>query len=73
MMLAMVASGETTGNIDAALDHVAQDQQRSLDAWVKAVVALVEPVILLVMGGLVMGMVLAILLPIISMNALAGS
>lgn len=73
MMVAMVASGESTGNLEQALDHVAVDQQRSLDAWVKTVVALVEPLILLVMGGLVMGMVLAILLPIISMNALAGS
>ena len=36
------------------------------------VVALVEPAILLVMGGLVMIMVLAILLPIVSMNNLAG-
>jgi general secretion pathway protein F len=72
MMVAMIASGETSGRFADALDHAATDQQRSLDAWVKAVIALVEPVILLVMGGLVMAMVLAILLPIISLNGLAG-
>ena len=72
MMVAMVASGETSGRLADALDHAATDQQRSLDAWVKAVIALVEPAILLVMGGLVMAMVLAILLPIISLNGLAG-
>jgi general secretion pathway protein F len=72
MMVAMVASGETSGRLADALDHAATDQQRSLDAWVKAVIALVEPAILLVMGGLVMAMVLAILLPIISLNGLVG-
>lgn len=72
MLVAMVASGEATGNLGAALDHAATDQQRDLDAWVRAMVALVEPSILLVMGGLVMVMVLAILLPIVSMNGLAG-
>lgn len=72
MMVAMVASGESSGRLADALDHVATDQQRSLDAWVKAVIALVEPAILLVMGGLVMAMVLAILLPIISLNGLVG-
>ena len=48
MMVAMVASGESSGNLAEALDHVATDQQRSLDAWVKAVIGLVEPAILLV-------------------------
>ena len=72
MLVAMVASGEATGGLGAALDHAANDQQRDLDAWVRAVVALVEPAILLIMGGLVMVMVLAILLPIVSMNALAN-
>jgi general secretion pathway protein F len=70
MLVAMVASGEATGNLGAALDHAATDQQRDLDAWVRAMVALVEPAILLVMGGLVMVMVLSILLPIVSMNGL---
>ena len=72
MLTAMVASGEAVGNLGAALDHAATDQQRDLDAWVRAMVALVEPAILLVMGGLVMVMVLAILLPIVSMNGLAN-
>lgn len=72
MLIAMVASGEAGGHLGEALDRAATDQQRDLDAWVKALVALVEPAILLVMGGFVMVMVLAILLPIVSMNNLAG-
>ncbi len=72
MLVAMVASGEASGNLGEALERAASDQQRDLDAWIKALVALVEPAILLVMGGLVMMMVLAILLPIVSMNNLVG-
>ena len=72
MLVAMVASGEANGRLGQALDHAANDQQRDLDAWVKAVVALVEPGILLVMGGMVMTIVLAILLPIVSMNSLVS-
>ena len=72
MLIAMVASGEANGKLGEALDRAATDQQRDLDAWVRAVVALVEPGILLVMGGLVMTIVLAILLPIVSMNALVA-
>ncbi len=51
MMVAMVASGEATGDLGTALDHAATEQQRDLDAWVRAMVALVEPAILLIMGG----------------------
>ena len=72
MLIAMVASGEASGNLGVALERAANDQQRDLDAWIKALVALVEPAILLIMGGLVMMMVLAILLPIVSMNSLVG-
>jgi general secretion pathway protein F len=72
MLIAMIASGEAGGNLGEALARAADDQQRDLDAWVRTLVALAEPAILLVMGGLVMVMVLAILLPIVSMNNLAG-
>ena len=72
MLVAMIGSGEAGGNLGEALARAADDQQRDLDAWVRTMVALVEPAILLVMGGLVMMMVLAILLPIVSMNNLAG-
>ncbi len=72
MLIAMIASGEAGGNLGETLSRAADDQQRDLDAWVRTLVALVEPAILLLMGGLVMVMVLAILLPIISMNNLVG-
>ena len=71
MMVAMVSAGESSGNLADAFDRAATEQRRSLDAFIRTAVGLVEPLILLLMGGLVMLMVLAILLPILSLNTLA--
>jgi len=65
-------SGERSGRLAPALDRASHELQRELDAIVGTLVALVEPLVLLVMGGLVLMMVLAILLPIINLNNLVG-
>lgn len=72
MIAAMIASGESSGNLGPALARAAADQQQELDARIAALVALVEPAILLVMGGIVLVLVLSIMLPIIGLNNLAG-
>ncbi|UWQ23151.1 type II secretion system F family protein [Jannaschia sp. W003] len=71
MLLAMVASGEGAGTLGPALARAAADGARDLDAMVSAFVALVEPAVLLLMGGIVMLLVLSILLPIVNLNTLA--
>jgi general secretion pathway protein F len=70
MLLHMVASGEASGELDTMLAKVADYQQKELERMVTTMVRLVEPLMLLLMGGLVMLIVLAILLPILSMNEL---
>ncbi|MGC3939107.1 type II secretion system F family protein [Roseobacter sp. EG26] len=70
MMITMVASGEAGGSLPLSLARYAQDTALSLNAIVKALVGLVEPLVLLVMGGVVMLLVLAILLPIVNLNNL---
>lgn len=70
MLVAIVASGETSGRLGPALGRAAGELERELDALVATLVSLVEPLVLLVMGGLVLLMVLAILLPIINLNNL---
>lgn len=70
MMLHMVASGESSGELDRMLAKVADYQQQELERLVTTLVRMFEPAMLLVMGGLVMLIVLAILLPILSMNKL---
>lgn len=72
MLVAIVASGESSGKLAPALGRAAHELERELDALVTALVALVEPLVLLVMGGLVLTMVLSILLPIINLNNLVG-
>lgn len=70
MLLAIVASGESSGRLAPALARAATELERELDALVAVLVSLVEPAILLVMGGIVLLLVLAILLPIVNLNNL---
>lgn len=71
MLVAIVASGEASGRLGPALSRAATEIEREVDAQVAVIVSLVEPGVLLLMGGLVLLMVLAILLPIIGLNDLA--
>jgi general secretion pathway protein F len=70
MLLHMVGSGEASGELDAMLDKVAVYQQAEVQRIVTTIVRLFEPMMLLVMGGMVMFIVMAILLPILNMNQL---
>lgn len=72
LLLAVVASGEQSGRLGHGLERAAADLDQETEALVAAIVALVEPAVLLVMGGLVLLMVLAILMPIVNLNSLAG-
>jgi general secretion pathway protein F len=72
MLLHMVASGESSGELDQMLAKVAEYQQQELERMVTTMVHMFEPTMLVVMGGLVMLIVLAILLPILSMNNLVN-
>jgi len=70
MLLHMVGSGEASGELDTMLDKVATYQQAEVQRIVTTLVRLFEPMMLLVMGGMVMFIVMAILLPILNMNQL---
>lgn len=72
MLVAIVASGESSGRLGPALARAAAELDRELDALVTTLVALVEPAVLLLMGGVVLMLVLAILLPIVNLNNLVG-
>lgn len=70
MLLHMVGSGESSGQLDTMLDRVARYQQAEVERIVNTMVRLFEPLMLVAMGGLVMFIVMAILLPILNMNQL---
>lgn len=72
MMLHMIASGESSGELDSMLEKTATNQENDLQSTVSTLVSMFEPIMLLVMGGVVVLIVIAIMLPIINMNQMIG-
>lgn len=70
MTLQLIASGESSGDLEQMLDRAARNQERELETMVAALMGLFEPFLILVMGGVVLLIVLAILLPIFDLNQL---
>jgi general secretion pathway protein F len=70
MMIHLIASGETSGDLETMLDRAATNQEREMDAILSTVVGLLGPLMILVMGGFVLLIVLAMLLPIFQLNEL---
>jgi general secretion pathway protein F len=72
MTLSLLASGEASGNLEGMLERSADIQEREIETLVSTIQGLFEPILILVMGGIVMVIVLAILLPIFDLNQLIG-
>ena len=70
MMLHMIASGESSGELEEMLSRVSSHQQQDADLLMSVLLSLFGPMMLIVMGGAVFTIVMAILLPIISLNQL---
>ena len=64
----LIATGQISGNIEDGLIDIAQMYDEEIETTVRTLTSLLEPVILLVMGGVVAFIVLAILLPIFEIN-----
>jgi general secretion pathway protein F len=70
MMIHLIASGESSGDLETMLDRAATNQEREMDSILGTFVGLLGPLMILVMGGLVLLIVLAMLLPIFQLNDL---
>ncbi len=70
LLIHLVASGEASGTLDQMLARAAHQQQTELDHRTAIALGLFEPLLILLMGGLVLLIVLAVLLPIININLL---
>lgn len=70
VLLTMVGSGEASGTLGAMLTRAGVIGQRDLENRIAVYLGLFEPMVLLVMGGLVLLLVLAIILPILNLNQL---
>ena len=72
MVLQMVAIGEESGSIDSMLSKVADFFEAEVDDAVEALSSLMEPVIMVILGTLIGGMVVAMYLPIFKMGQAVG-
>ena len=70
LLVQMVASGESSGQLDKMLDKSAEVQENELEARTTMFIGLFEPAMILTMGAVVLIIVLAILLPIFDLNEL---
>ncbi|MFP6808506.1 MAG: type II secretion system inner membrane protein GspF [Pseudomonadales bacterium] len=70
MMLYMIASGEASGELDDMLARVADSMQQDVELLLGILLSLFGPLMLILMGGAVFVIVMAILLPIMNLNQL---
>src|SRR5690554_1485592 len=68
IMLHMIASGENSGELDSMLAKTATQQGTTLENTVEALVKIFEPLMLLMMGGIVATIVAAIMMPILELQ-----
>ncbi len=72
MVLQMTAIGEESGALDGMLSKVADFFEREVDDAVDALASLMEPMIMVVLGTVIGGLVVALYLPIFKLGAVVG-
>ncbi|MGV8057419.1 MAG: type II secretion system F family protein [Smithellaceae bacterium] len=72
MVVQMIAVGEATGALDTMLSKIADFYDDEVDAAVEAMTALLEPIMMVFLGGVVGGMIIAMYLPIFKMASVVG-
>ena len=70
MMTHMIAVGEKSGQLEAMLENVARAYEADVETRVVALTSLLEPILIVVLGGTVGFIAMAILMPLLQMNQL---
>jgi general secretion pathway protein F len=70
MLVQMIAVGEQSGSLESMLDKAAHNYEREVEAKIATLTAMIEPVMIILMGGTVLFVVVSIMLPIFEMNQL---
>ena len=70
MSIHLISSGEASGQLEAMLERAASNQEREVDGTIAALLAILQPLLILLMGALVLTIVLSILMPIFELNQL---
>lgn len=72
MIKHMILAGEKTGNVDGMLVKVSDFYDVEIENQVAALTSLIEPILIVALGGIIGAMVLAIFLPIFKMSTIVG-
>ncbi len=72
LVLRLVEVGESSGELDIMLARAADTQEENLTALSETLVGLLQPALILLVGGFVLMIVLAVMLPILSFNQLVA-
>jgi general secretion pathway protein F len=72
LLVYMAAGGESSGRLDLMLERAADYLEREFDTFTATALSLLEPGVIIVMGGVVAAIVLSILLPILQLDTLAA-
>jgi type IV pilus assembly protein PilC len=73
MVVKMMSIGERSGALDALLEKIAEFYDQQVEAEVKGLTSMIEPIMIAIMGVIVGGIVLAVFLPIFKLQEkLAG-
>jgi general secretion pathway protein F len=70
MTIHLISSGESSGQLEQMLGRAADNQEREMDGLITTLMGIMEPLLIVFMGGVVLTIVLAILLPIFQINNL---
>lgn len=73
LLVYLAASGEAAGRLDTMLERAADYLEREFDRFTATMLSLLEPAIIVLMGGIVALIVLSILLPILQLQSLTGA
>jgi len=72
MVVSMISVGEATGALDIMLEKIADFYDKEVDAAVEALTSMLEPLLMLFLGGSIGGLVVAMYLPIFTMAGAVG-
>jgi type IV pilus assembly protein PilC len=72
MVTRMIAVGDETGDMDGMLGKIAEFYESEVDATVKALTSIIEPIMIVVIGGIVGGIIVAMYLPMFKIFELVG-
>ena len=73
LLVYLAASGERAGRLDTMLERAADYLEREFDAFTSTALAMLEPIIIIMMGAIVAVIILSILLPILQLQSLTGA